>query len=137
MMRSRINKVMCMFMSLVALVSISVTAGATDIMPIYERVVYATCSLNSESSRQLEGSVLVSTARMDELRGTVELKRNVNGTWVTVATWNDIATVDFRCTFTKYVLSGYTYKLFGTVDVYSSSGQYCETVYLESDPIYI
>lgn len=134
---SNFNRIVCLIMSIVTIASTAITASAANVMPIYERIVYTSCFLDSASSGQLKGSVAVSTIDAEELRGTVELKRSVNGTWVTVATWSSTANEDFRCAFTKYVLSGYTYKLYGTVDVYSSNGQYCETVYLESDPIYI
>ena len=129
------KKFACAIMSVIMLLGVLPTANATDIMPIYERVSSATCSFTISSAGKAEAFVSVTAERTDTVRGTIEIKRFVSGEWVTVASWTETSTRSLRDTYTRYVLSGYSYKLFATVDIYTSDGVYCETVYLESNQV--
>lgn len=130
------KSVVCILASVLMLLSISPIASATDIMPIYERVSSANCTFSISSTGKAEAYFSVTAQVADSVHGTMEIKKLVDGEWVTVTSWTGSNTQRLSNTYTRYVMSGYFYKLFVTVDIYTSNGVYCETVYLESNQVF-
>ena len=131
----KMKKVLSAFLCVVMLFSIATTAGATAVMPRYQSIMSASCGLVISSSGKADAILTVTAQRSDSLSGTIELKRFTGGAWETVATWTPSATGSLRGTFSRYVVSGYLYKVFTTVDVYASDGTFIESIDLESNDV--
>ena len=129
----KMKKVLSAFLCIVMLFSIATTAGATAVMPRYQSIISASCALTISSSGKADAAVKVTAQSSDSLSGTIELKRFTGGAWETVKTWTPTATRSLIGTFSRYVVSGYMYKVFASVDVYASDGTFIESIDMESN----
>lgn len=134
--KSIISKGFCTVLCLIAIFEIAITAGAIEVMPFYNQVNTARCSLDISAAGKATAEVTVTTREYASLQGTIQLKKVTDNGEQTVATWSASGSMRLSETRTCFVTSGYAYKLYASVSIYSTGGVYCETVYLESDEIY-
>ena len=78
----------------------------------------------------------VSSGSSDTVYVSVKLQRMANNTWTTLKTWSNSGTGHCIVSASWNVVSGYTYRNFTTVTVYTASGSYVETVYKTSSQFY-
>lgn len=135
-MKTRVKRIACLVACVALVCSMASTAGAAAVTPRFQRISSAFCALTISESGLANAGVKVTAYATDRMQGMVELKRFTNGGWENVATWSANATRSLNQVFSRYVLSGYTYKVFATVDVYLADGSYCESVNLESNEVF-
>ena len=116
------------------------TAPENDtITPRYSDIasISANLTLSNASTGQLKctGSA-TSNRATDTVKLTAKLQRYNNGIWTTIKTWT--ANGSGYALISKYysVVSGYTYRLQVTTNVYSSSGTYLESATVSSTYYY-
>lgn len=79
---------------------------------------------------------IVGSGSTDSVYVTIKLQRMANNTWTTLHTWSGSGTGHCAVSGSWNVVSGYTYRNFTTVTVYTASGSYVETVYKTSSQYY-
>lgn len=72
----------------------------------------------------------------DTVYVSIKLQRMTNNTWTTLKTWYGSGTGCCVVSANWNVVSGYTYRNFTTITVYTASGSYVETTYVTSSQYY-
>lgn len=84
----------------------------------------------------LSSHARVSSGMTDTVNITMKLQRYNNGSWTTLNTWTGSGTRSCSVPGQLYVTSGYTYRNYVVVTVYTSSGSYVETAYASNSKYY-
>lgn len=95
--------------------------GEGLILPQWANTVSITLSLSFDGGRAICGARVIGKTGTTEITGTVVLeRRNTDGTYTTVKTWDDLEASGSILIFDgiHYVATGYTYRLSITATVY-------------------
>jgi hypothetical protein len=114
--------------------SVTAASGSMGIMWVNTDVVYVTLSFNG--SQAVCGAYVMGKSNTTEISGSATLARkNSNGTYTTVKTWNNLYAADDILTFdgSWYVTTGYTYRLTFTATVYRNGVGETVSGYYEAD----
>ena len=110
----------------------NVIMGTQDVQWVNTNSVYV--DLSFEGSEGICGARVVGKSGTTRITGKVVLARkNSNGTYTTVKTWNNLKSADSSLVFeeTYFVSSGYTYRLTITTTVYRNGTSEKVTKYAE------
>ena len=132
--RKIMKRVFCVLLSVVILAS-GFTAFAADISPRYDATsrITANLSINSSGLASCRGTIalrdLSYTATL-----TLHLQRYQGGSWTDVYSWSTSDAVTLSKS--RYVVSGYSYRVVTSATVYSASGAYIESPSATSSTVY-
>lgn len=135
-MKQRIrNRLVCILVVMAILTS-GMTVMATDTAtPYYDATTRISASLTISSSglASCSGTIRLSDSSC-YANLTLKLQRYENHAWTTVYTWteNDATSISGS----RYVTSGYYYRVVHSANVYSSSGKYIESPSVTSSSKY-
>lgn len=121
-----------------AIVAASAYAPSTEVIqPRWARIYSLTASLDISASGRADCSSSVRVRdSSDSADLTMSLQRSSNGTsWTTVKAWTDSGRGSVSMDESWYVLSGYSYRVKATAEVYNSSGTLVESASLCVHPL--
>ena len=117
---------------IVLVLSWCATAFASDVMPCYDYTSMVTASLSISSGTATASGYIIPDGSMRS-SVKVQLQRNDDGQWNTIATWRGSNSAGMSSAGgTKSLTSGYTYRTFVTGYVYNSDGVVVEVVSVKS-----
>ena len=122
-MKKLIRSTIPVFLLLCALVGNLLVAQASEVMPLYTGITTLASGLTISDAGKAtcEGTALLRSGYTADV--TVELKRD--GT--TIKTWTDSGSMKVTAGGIYYVVSGHTYVVTTTADVYDSDGNWVAT----------
>jgi 4-aminobutyrate aminotransferase-like enzyme len=113
---------------------VTAPSGNMGIMWVNTSTLYVTLSFSG--SQAVCGAYVLGVSGTTEISGSATLARkNSNGTYTTVKTWNNLYAADDILTFdgSWYVTTGYTYKLTFTATVYRNGVGETVSEYYEAE----
>ena len=133
-MKNKRIAVAVLMLSLVLFLAMTMSASATEVTPFYSYTSSVSAALQISGGTATCSGKIRAISTTNNCSVTATLKRLVDGSWVTVsgASWSDNGTGSASASGTKSVSSGYSYRVFVTGKVMSSSGTLLETVTAQS-----
>lgn len=116
----------------------SAYAPPTEVaQPQWTRISQLKASLEISSAGRADCSGVIRLRNSsDSAEFTMSLQRSSNGTsWTTMKTWTDSGKGTVSMVENWYVLSGYSYRIKTTAEIYNSSGARVETATSYSDVV--
>lgn len=119
---------------LVLALMLSLTAFASAAQPRYANIRNLRVDLSSASNGYtIDYAKVELYDRSYTAELTLDLMRNMNGTWTKVKSWSASGSPSAVIDEQWYVLAGYEYQLIATAKVYNPSGTCVETVTASSE----
>lgn len=105
--------------------------GLIEIMPFWSNITSITPNLSISSGTATCSATVIANTGTTNISGTFQLQRkNADGTWTTVKTWNSTSTTrTLTWSGTNAVTSGLTYRLRCQVTVVRNGSSETATVY--------
>ena len=121
-----LKRLFCVLMA-VAILASGMTVAAADIpTPYYDATARITASLSISTSglASCSGAITLSDSSCSASL-TMKLQQYTSSGWSTIETWSTSNST--RLSKTRYVTSGYYYRVVTSANVYNSSGKYVES----------
>lgn len=131
----KFKRLVSVLLSIVVL-TVGITATAIDIpSPCYDGTtrISASLTISSTGRANCNGTIVLSSSSYSSDL-TMKLQRSTGSGWSTVYTWNkdDASTISGS----RYVTSGYYYRVVVSANVYDASGNYIESPSATSSSVY-
>lgn len=135
-MKSKLVKRLLSLILATAILASGMAVMATDVpTPYYDATakISASLSISSSGLASCGGSIRLSDSSC-YANLTLKLQKNTSNGWSTLYTWTQSDATSISGS--RYVTSGYTYRVVCSANVYKSSGTYVESPFATSSKVY-